>query len=84
MVFLSLFVFGGIHGVPHGEGASAAGSDGFDAVEIVDAVVESDETTGFGRQLGFDALVRIGEQEITAHEFVVQVEDGTERKGGTG
>ena len=71
MVLLAPLVFGGVHGVPHGEGAASAGSDGFDAVEIVDAVVEGDEATGRRPQLRLNGFVRIGEEEVAADEIVV-------------
>ena len=71
VVLLSLLVLGGIHGVPHGERASATGSDGFDAVEIVESVVEGDEASGRRTEGRLDGFVRIGEEEIAADEFVV-------------
>ena len=82
MVLLAPLVLGGVHGVPHGEGAASAGSDGFDAVEIVDAVMEGDETPGRRAQLRLDAFVRVGEEEVAADEIVVQVQHGTAMRRG--
>ena len=84
MVLLAFFVFRRIHGVPHGEGASATRSDGFHAVEIVDSVVKRHQTARFSLQLGFDAFVRIGKQKITAGKTFVKVQDGTVPKDRDG